>query len=112
MRPDRTRTAAPLLPDYTFERWLGAGGFGAVFLARRGDATPVAIKLAHASDRDAERRLEAEAQALRSIGPPTVPALYEAGETATGEPYLVMEYLTMPTLAECLRGSPMALPDF
>ena len=51
-----------------------------------------------------------EVEALRAIGPPTVPELYEAGELADGPPYLVMEFIPLPLLADRLAQPQGPLP--
>jgi tetratricopeptide (TPR) repeat protein len=86
-----------------------------VLAARRlMDDVRVAIKLAHAGIRQAEAQLEREAEALRALGPPTVPALYSEGTLDDRRRYLVMEYVPHPTLASCLarRSGPMPLEEF
>ncbi len=87
---------------------LGTGGFGTVLAAtRHSDDYPVAIKIVHSSDAVSRQRLDVEAEALRKIGPPHVPALYDAGVSKGGYPYLVLERLEIPTLGRVL-GQPMA----
>ena len=75
---------------------------------------PVAVKLltaryvAHASSRD---RIRTEAQAAAVLSHPHITSVHDYGEspTAAGEPtpYVVMELLTGPTLAERLRSGPL-----
>ncbi|HJZ85777.1 MAG TPA: protein kinase [Polyangia bacterium] len=95
----------PRFPGYATESLLGRGGFGQVFAARRRrDGQLVAIKLAHADKPLAAARLRHEAEALRTIGPPAVPVLYETGSLKPDLPYLVMERIGWPTLAQQLAG--------
>ena len=115
----------PDLADYRADKLLGQGGFGAVYRARRlSDDVEVAIKVARPDQFSASERLLLEAAALRAIGQPYVPAVYEVGRltdqsgtpgplptAAPGEAelrargdaaYVVMEFVKAPTLAEVL----------
>ncbi len=103
------------LPGYRAERLIARGGFGTLLAGRRlSDLAPVAIKVAHPGIVLAKAQLEREAQALRAIGAPTVPALYEEGALGSGRRYLVMEYLPLPTLASRLAqlSGPTPLDEF
>ena len=83
---------------YELVRLLGRGGMGAVFLAQRTDGEveqQVAIKFVRA---DAEEpafrdRFLKERQILASLSHPGIARLLDAGHTAGGQPYLVMEYI-------------------
>ena len=103
------------LPGYRVERLLARGGAGTVLAARRHlDNLPVALKVAHASSARAWAQMEREAQVLRVVGPPWVPALYEEGLLQGTSPYLVMEYVALPTLDSRLAqlSGPMPLEEF
>jgi serine/threonine protein kinase/tetratricopeptide (TPR) repeat protein len=90
----------PALPGYKIRSLLGQGGFGAAFRAERvSDGVTVAIKVARADQFSASDRLLLEAEALRAIGPPAVPAVYDVGRLADGAAYIVMEFVRAPTLA-------------
>ncbi|HLL82040.1 MAG TPA: protein kinase, partial [Longimicrobium sp.] len=90
------------MPGYRFVTELGRGGFAWVIEARTDAGAEVALKLAR-FPRDP--RFAREAEALRRVGPPAVPALLGEGE-ADGRPYLVLERLHGPTLAAWLAGLP------
>ncbi|MFL5344041.1 MAG: serine/threonine-protein kinase PknK [Hyalangium sp.] len=110
-------SAAPelSLPGYRAERLIARGGFGTLLAGQRlSDLAPVAIKVAHAGMPLAQVQLEREAQILRAIGAPTVPALYEEGVLEGGRRYLVMEYLPLSTLASRLEqlSGPMPMEEF
>jgi tetratricopeptide (TPR) repeat protein len=94
---------------------LGLGGFGAAFRARRvRDGVTVAVKVARADQLSANDRLLLEAEALRAIGPPSVPAVYDVGRLVDGAAFVVMEFVRAPTLAVHLieAAGPLAPADF
>jgi serine/threonine protein kinase/tetratricopeptide (TPR) repeat protein len=85
---------------YRVTKLLGRGGFGVVFGAERTeDGSPVAIKLALREQADAIESLTRELAALRTVGPPHVPAVYDSGTLHEGF-YVVMERIDAPTLAD------------
>ena len=91
-RPDR-RCGPYVLGDL-----LGRGGMGAVYSAERvdGEVTrKVAVKLLPpgADGPRLRRRFLAERQILASLHHPGIAALLDAGHTADGQPYLVMDYI-------------------
>lgn len=89
------------IPGYHIKRVLGQGGFGTIFEAERtGDAAQVAIKVARQDQPLAAVRLRLEGEALKDIGAPFVPAIFECGTLSNGSPFLVMEFLAANTLAE------------
>jgi len=85
---------------------LGAGGMGEVWLAEQTEPLRrrVALKLIRAGmdTREVVARFEAERQTLAILDHPNVARVYEAGETARGRPYFVMEYVAgEPITAYC-----------
>ncbi|WP_239988936.1 serine/threonine-protein kinase [Corallococcus macrosporus] len=91
---------------YVLGEPLGRGGFGRVFSARRQvDGQEVALKVLEPL---AGERLERELEALRRVGPPTVPRLLGEALTRAGERVVVMERIDGPTLARRLAGLPGA----
>jgi eukaryotic-like serine/threonine-protein kinase len=82
---------------------IGRGGMSAVFKAARVEEQfehQVAIKLLHQSH-DTEvlmRRFRAERQILARLSHPNIAHLLDAGRTADGLPYLVMEYVRGETI--------------
>lgn len=87
--------AGQRLGDYTVVEELGAGGMGTVLLAERGDGAftrRVAIKLIRGfPTEDGLRRLRQERQILAELDHPAIARLLDGGETADGQPFLVME---------------------
>jgi len=102
--PDRTRStgtpggaAAGQIGPYRLLRLLGEGGMGEVWLAEQ--KTPihrtVALKLIKAGmdTKAVVARFESERQALAMMDHPSIARVFEAGSTAEGRPYFVMEYV-------------------
>ncbi|MFE5588075.1 protein kinase [Kitasatospora sp. NPDC056531] len=90
------------LPEYLYERELGAGASGRVVLARHRDTgTPVAIKHLHACA--ASTALRAEAEVLAGIDSPYVTRLYEYVEGERGSA-IVMELVDGIALRDLLRS--------
>jgi serine/threonine protein kinase len=83
---------------YRLTRRLGVGAMGVVWLAdrpERGAWLQVALKFAHMAPRreDLLARLSRERQLLAALDHPNIARLYDAGVTAEGQPYLVLEYI-------------------
>jgi tetratricopeptide (TPR) repeat protein len=90
--------ASKTLGNYRVIRLLGHGGMGSVYLAQRTDGEveqQVAIKLVHAGTDPPlfQLRFLQERQILASLNHPGIARLLDAGHTADGRPYLVMEYV-------------------
>ncbi len=96
----------PVVPGYTIGKLLGQGGFGAVYRAQKADGQPVALKLALGENPAARRSLQREIWALEAVRPPATPALLGQGQTEDGSPYLALEYVTAPTMAEVMEQMP------
>ena len=83
---------------YRLVRLLGSGGMGTVYLAEREDGEiqqHVAIKMLRAgAERSSwQERFLRERQILASLNHPGIGRLLDAGRTADGQPYIVMEYI-------------------
>src|SRR6267378_6607275 len=104
----------PDVPGYRLERVLGRGGFGAVFSAADASGRRVALKVATPGDATAAAQLAREEAALRAVGPPVAPAVLGSGSLLDGSPYLALELLEPPTLAQRLReiAAPMQRAEF
>ncbi|MGE5596149.1 MAG: serine/threonine-protein kinase [Hyphomicrobiales bacterium] len=108
----RTRSPGSLAGRYELERRLGAGGMAEVWLARdalSGGAVAVKFVLPGAGA-EAREALAREASIGRQLQHPNIAALLDSGEDEDGQPYLVFEYVTGPSLREMIawRGP---LPD-
>ncbi len=107
-------TVYPSFPGYRVTRLLGRGGFGLVYGADPAtDGPSVAIKLARSDRPGTASRLRAEIEALIAVGPPHVPEVFEQGALPDGTPFVVMEQLDAPTLADRLliQGGPIPLTE-
>src|SRR5207253_5865905 len=89
------------VPGYRVERLLGTGGFGVVVAATSEAGQRVALKVATA-DAVAAAQLEREEKALRAVGPQAAPAVLGSGALPDGSPWLALELLEPPTLAQRL----------
>ncbi len=90
--------AGQLLGNYGLVEPIGEGGMGAVWLAERNDGRferPAAVKfLRHASlGQTAEARFKREGAILASLTHPNIAAIWDAGVSASKQPYLVLEYV-------------------
>src|SRR5262245_53826725 len=92
---------------YEIRSLLGKGGMGAVYLAENRDiGRMVAIKVLLADvkrDPSMMNRFRQEARASATIGHPGIVDVLDMGETASGEPFIVMERLEGGTLADRLK---------
>jgi tetratricopeptide (TPR) repeat protein len=100
---DATRTgasagsAAESIGPYRLLQKVGEGGMGEVWLAEQIEPIRrrVAVKLIKAGmdTKQVVARFEAERQALALMDHPSIARVFDAGETARGLPYFVMEYV-------------------
>jgi serine/threonine protein kinase/tetratricopeptide (TPR) repeat protein len=90
-------TDARQIGPYRLSQVLGEGGMGEVWLAEQ--TAPihrtVALKLIKAGmdTRAVVARFESERQALALMDHPSIARVFDAGSTAEGRPYFVMEYV-------------------
>jgi len=98
---------------YLIEQKLGRGGFGTVYLASDTKAVSrkVVVKvmrLEEATNEWSRKRFEQEVEALSRIDHPSVVGLFDCGETTSGRPYIVMQYIDGRSLRSFL--SPEGMP--
>ncbi len=90
---------------YKIIKEIGRGGMGAVFLAERSDgefSQKVAVKIVRQTliDKETARRFKKERQILANLNHPNIAKLLDGGVSASGEPFLVMEFIEGETLTE------------
>ena len=106
-------TADQQLGPYRILAPLGTGGMGEVYQARDDRlARDVAVKVlpSHLTDSaQARERLRREARAVAALQHPNICTIYDVGETAEGQTYLVMELLLGETLQQRLARGAMEL---
>lgn len=90
---------------YRLTRQLGAGAMGAVWEAvNEKTGRRVALKLILHSTEDLRRRLLREAKACGGLAHRNIIEVYDVGETAAGDPFLVLQLLSGETLADFLKA--------
>lgn len=97
--PAAADLAGKRIGAYVIEASVGSGSTGSVWRARRADGRfegSVAIKLLHLSlvGRAGALRFEREGLILARVVHPNIARLLDAGVTAEGQPYLVLELVT------------------
>lgn len=112
-----SRSSGPTerIGPYEITGVIGSGGMGTVYCARRADdqlRQTVAIKVLHgvASGGELDRRFRAERQILARLAHPNIARFFDAGITASGAPYLVMEYIEGSTIDVYIRESGVSVP--
>lgn len=100
----------PTVPGLTGLEVLARGGYATVYMAQQSSVgRPVAVKVEHRAlgTEDDQRRFLREAHAAgRMSGHPHVVDLFDAGVTADGHPYLIME-LCAGTYADRMTRAPL-----
>lgn len=113
--PRRSHTAPPVLDDFHFVSYLGSGGFSDVYLyeeqlPKRLVAIKVLSRTALGEGDSSQFRDEVDLMAQLS-GHPSVVEIHDANVAESGQPYVVMQYCPMPSLAERLANGPLAIED-
>ncbi len=89
--------AAPRIPGVRLDRTLGEGAFGVVWQGEQLEPVQrvVAVKVLRTAALNSHslRRFEAEKLSLARLEHPHIAHILDAGTTADGAPYLVMEYI-------------------
>ena len=89
---------------------LGEGGMGTVYLAEDTHlGRRVAIKFLSSLDPHYRARFLREARAVSALSHPNIAAVYDYGETASGQPYIVLELVKGLTLSELLEDGSLSL---
>src|SRR5215208_6924735 len=96
--PVQASLAGVQLGAYRLERPIGQGGMGTVWLARRADGRfegSAAVKILNLGllSPTGQERLRREGSVLARLTHPGIARLLDAGVSAAGQPYLVLEYV-------------------
>lgn len=98
------------ISHYRIIEKLGEGGMGVVYLAEDTHlARRVAIKFLSSLDHHYRARFLREARAVSALSHANIAAVYDYGETAEGQPYLVMELVKGQTLGQLLQAESLTL---
>lgn len=108
----RPPSTPPELPGFAFVEPLGSGGFADVFkYTQLGLGRQVAVKVLLSDiGTDLQASFEVEASVMAQLSNhPSIVSIYQAGVTADGRPFLVMEYCPPPHLALRVRARPLTV---
>ncbi|MCB9882958.1 MAG: SUMF1/EgtB/PvdO family nonheme iron enzyme [Planctomycetes bacterium] len=101
---ERGETSAPVLENYRVHHVAGEGAFGAVYVAEQLEPVrrTVAVKVLKAGmdSRAVLARFEVERHVLAMMQHPNIAQIFDAGTTALGRPYFVMERIEGVPLTE------------
>lgn len=108
--PDRRFTyagGARPLDGYTVKRGIGHGGFGEVYYATSDGGKEVALKLIR-------RNLDVELRGVQqciNLKHPNLLSIHDIRQDEQGDHWVVMEYVTDPSLEDALAEHPDGLPE-
>ena len=111
---DETCDPPRRIGHYRINRLLGRGGFGTVYLGEHGDPPmQVAVKVLNPGmdSREILRRFAGEREALNRMDHPGIARLLDAGATAAGRPFFVMEHVAGDTLTLHCRRNDLQLRE-
>jgi eukaryotic-like serine/threonine-protein kinase len=96
--PKAPGLAGQTIGPYTLISQIGQGGMGSVWLAERSDGRferRVAVKFIHVAlmGKGGEQRFKREGSILGRLANPHIAELVDAGVSALGQPYLVLEHV-------------------
>ncbi|MEX0820259.1 MAG: serine/threonine-protein kinase, partial [Pirellulaceae bacterium] len=105
----------PVIDRYKLLEQIGEGGMGAVFMAQQSEPIrrKVALKLIKAGmdSREVIARFQAERQALAMMDHPNIAHVLDAGTTAEGRPYFVMELVRGVPITEYCDSNRLSIND-
>ncbi len=105
----------PTIDRYKLLEQIGEGGMGTVFMAQQTEPIrrKVALKLIKAGmdSREVISRFQAERQALALMDHPNIARVLDAGTTAEGRPYFVMELVRGIPITDYCDGECLSIDD-
>lgn len=105
--PDDEESVGVRIGRYRLLQRIGDGGCGVVYLAEQEEPVrrAVALKIIRLGmeSKRVISRFEAERQALAMMDHPNIARVFDAGQTASGSPYFVMEHVRGTALTEYCR---------
>ena len=106
-------TSSEVIDHYKLLEEIGEGGMGIVYMAEQTEPIRrrVALKIIKPgmNSRQVIARFEAERQALALMDHPNIAKVFDAGSTAKGRPYFVMELVKgIPITEFCDQAAPLA----
>jgi len=111
----REASRPPQLPGFSYVRALGAGGFADVFLYRQhlpNRLVAVKVLLAAGLSDEIRARFTDEANLMAQLSHhPSIVTVHHASVASDGRPYLVMEYCSLPSLAQRYRAERMSVAE-
>ncbi len=109
------RSAAPDLPGFSAERWIGGGGFADVFLyTQHRPSRSVAVKILRSEHLTAQalEQFDIEADIMAEISThPYIVTIFSSGVSSDGRPYIVMEHYPQPNFGERAKGGKMDVTE-
>ena len=93
------------LDGYTIQRAVGRGGFGEVYFAQSDGGREVALKYLRENP-DIELR---GVSAVMNLSSPHLVKVFDVKKSADGDYFIIMEYITGPTLRDMLIAEPKGL---
>ncbi|MEO8269032.1 MAG: protein kinase, partial [Aureliella sp.] len=105
----------PTIDRYKLLQQIGEGGMGTVFMAQQTEPVKriVALKLIKPGmdSREVIARFEAERQALAMMDHPNIAHVLDAGTTAEGRPYFVMELVRGQSITDYCDQAALSIDD-
>src|SRR3954470_24126854 len=95
------------LDGFTIQRGVGRGGFGEVYYAIADSGREVALKVIQGYEQ-IELRGVSQCMNLKS---PHLVAIFDVKHNAEGTPFVIMEYVSGPSLRQLLDESPSGLGE-
>lgn len=102
--PQKRECTMTNIPGYEMGKELKTGGFGTAYLAtQKALNRRCVIKILNHSDDETIKRFINEARAASAISNPGIVQIYDLGQTASGDLYLVMEHIDQGSLWDKLN---------